>query len=111
MLLAVEKCEDGAVVHGLAGRPSNRRWTPRYSRGFWPESCNVMGTSDRTLAAVHLAKEGLAVSRETLDKIMQDSSLFCWLEECGPACQLIAVIDDATSPCGPAWSSTTSPKK
>ena len=27
---------------------------------------------------------------------MQDSSPFRWLEERGPACQLIAVIDDAT---------------
>jgi hypothetical protein len=29
--------------------------------------------------------------------VMQDSSPFRWLEERGPACQLIAVIDDATS--------------
>jgi len=81
-----------------------------------------------TLAAEHLAKEGLALSRETLRKwmskaalwrprcqrvkkihvwrerrasfgelVMQDSSPFRWLEERGPACQLIAVIDDATS--------------
>jgi hypothetical protein len=28
---------------------------------------------------------------------MQDSSPFAWLEERGPACQLIALIDDATS--------------
>ena len=27
---------------------------------------------------------------------MQDSSPFRWLEERGPACQLIALIDDAT---------------
>jgi hypothetical protein len=81
-----------------------------------------------TLAAKHLAQEGLPVSRETLRKwmikaslwraraqrvktihvwrerrarfgelVMQDSSPFRWLEERGPACQLIAVIDDATS--------------
>jgi len=81
-----------------------------------------------TLAAEHLAQEGLPVSRETLRKwmvkaslwrpraqrvktihvwrerracfgelVMQDSSPFRWLEERGPACQLIAVIDDATS--------------
>jgi hypothetical protein len=81
-----------------------------------------------TLAAEHLAQEGLLVSRETLRKwmvkaslwrpraqrlktihvwrerrasfgelVMQDSSPFLWLEERGPACQLIAVIDDATS--------------
>jgi hypothetical protein len=28
---------------------------------------------------------------------VQDSSPFRWLEERGPACQLIALIDDATS--------------
>jgi hypothetical protein len=81
-----------------------------------------------TLAAEHLAQEGLPVSRETLRKwmvkarlwrpraqrvktvpvwrerrasfgelVMQDSSPFRWLEQRGPACQLIAVIDDATS--------------
>src|ERR1700692_495464 len=81
-----------------------------------------------TLAAEHLAQEGLSVSRETLRKwmvqaslwrpraqrvktihvwrerracfgelVMQDSSPFRWLEQRGPAGQLIAVIDDATS--------------
>ena len=29
--------------------------------------------------------------------VMQDSSPFRWLEDRGPACQLIALIDDATS--------------
>ena len=29
--------------------------------------------------------------------VMQDSSPFRWLENRGPACQLIALIDDATS--------------
>jgi len=29
--------------------------------------------------------------------VMQDSSPFRWLEERGPACQLIALIDDATA--------------
>ena len=28
---------------------------------------------------------------------MQDSSPFRWMEDRGPACQLIALIDDATS--------------
>jgi hypothetical protein len=79
-----------------------------------------------TLAAEHLAQEGFPVSRETLRKwmtqaalwrprsqrlkkihvwrerrasfgelVMQDSSPFRW--DRGPACQLIALIDDATS--------------
>jgi len=81
-----------------------------------------------TLAAEHLAKDGFALSRETLrtwmtkaafwhprcqrvkkihvwrerrasfgELVMQDSSPLRWLENRGPACQLIAVIDDATS--------------
>ena len=81
-----------------------------------------------TLAAEHLAQDGLRVSRETLrqwmiqgalwrprrkrvnavhvwrerragfgELVMQDSSPFRWLEDRGPACQLIALIDDATS--------------
>src|SRR5204862_367932 len=80
------------------------------------------------LAAEHLAKDGFALSRETLrtwmtkaafwhprcqrvkkihvwrerrasfgELVMQDSSPLRWLENRGPACQLIAVIDDATS--------------
>src|SRR6267378_2364042 len=105
MLLRIRERGDGALVHGLRGRPSNR-----------------------TLAAEHLAQEGFLVSRETLRKwmtkaalwrprsqrvkavhvwrerrasfgelVMQDSSPFRWMEERGPACQLIALIDDATS--------------
>ena len=34
---------------------------------------------------------------EKFGLVMQDSSPFRWLEERGPACQLIAVIDDAAS--------------
>jgi Winged helix-turn helix len=120
---------DGGLVHGLRGRPSNRKIPegieqrslrrlrlPAYA-GFGP-----------TLASEHLAQHGLGVSRETLRKwmsaaglwqtrrrrakqvhvwrprrssfgelVMMDSSPFRWLEERGPACHLIALIDDATS--------------
>jgi transposase len=120
---------DGGLVHRLRGRPSNRKIPedieqrslrrlrlPAY-QGFGP-----------TLAAEHLARHGLAVSRETLRKwmhaaglrvsrrqhvkpvhvwrprraafgelVMMDSSPYRWLEERGPACQLIALIDDASS--------------
>ena len=31
--------------------------------------------------------------------VMMDSSPFRWLEDRGPACQLIALIDDASSAC------------
>lgn len=120
---------DGGLRHGLRGHPSNRKISealeqrsvrllrqPCYA-GFGP-----------TLAAEHLARHGIAVSRETLRKwmsqaalwrprrqrmksvhvwrprraafgelVMMDSSPFRWLEERGPACHLIALIDDATS--------------
>jgi hypothetical protein len=120
---------DGALVHGLRGRRSNRKIAdaieqrslrrlrqPGYA-GFGP-----------TLAAEHLARQGLGVSRETLRKwmnaaglwqtrrrsvkqvhvwrprrsafgelVMMDSSPFRWLEQRGPQCHLVAMIDDATS--------------
>jgi hypothetical protein len=43
---------------------------------------------------VHVWRERRASFGEL---VMQDSSPFRWLEERGPACQLIALIDDATS--------------
>ena len=120
---------DRGLVHGLRGRPSNRKIPadleqrslrrlrlPAYL-GFGP-----------TLAAEHLARHGLRVSRETLRKwmnaaglrqsrrrkwkpvhvwrprrpafgelVMMDSSPYRWLEDRGPACHLIAMIDDASS--------------
>jgi hypothetical protein len=46
------------------------------------------------LKTIHVWRERRASFGEL---VMQDSSPFRWLEERGPACQLIAVIDDATS--------------
>ena len=44
------------------------------------------------LKTIHVWRERRAFG----ELVMQDSSPFRWLEERGPACQLIAVIDDAT---------------
>jgi hypothetical protein len=44
--------------------------------------------------AVHVWRERRACFGEP---VMQDSSPFRWLEDRGPACHLIALIDDATS--------------
>ena len=119
---------DRAVIHGLRGRSSNRRLTARLEQKILRRVRQRYADFGPTLAAEHLAQEGLLVSRETLRKwmvkaslwhpraqriktihvwrerrscfgelVMQDSSPFRWLEERGPACQLIAVIDDATS--------------
>ncbi len=46
------------------------------------------------MKTVHVWRERRASFGEL---VMQDSSPFRWFEERGPACQLIAMIDDATS--------------
>lgn len=128
LLFRLEEQGDRAVIHGLRGRPSNRRLTARFEQKIVARVRQRYADFGPTLAAEHLAQEGLQVSRETLRKwmakaslwrprsqrvktihvwrerracfgemVMQDSSPFRWLEERGPACQLIAVIDDATS--------------
>jgi hypothetical protein len=119
---------DRAVIHRLRGRPSNRKFEGCFQRRVLARVGRRYADFGPTLAAEHLAQEGLALSRETLRKwmtqaafwhprcqrvkkahvwrerkasfgelVMQDSSPFRWLEDRGPACQLIAVIDDATS--------------
>src|ERR1700726_5019656 len=119
---------DRAVMHGLRGRRSNRRLAARLELKILSRVRQRYADFGPTLAAEHLAQEGLPVSRETLRKwmvktslwcpraqrvktihvwrerrasfgelVMQDSSPFRWLEQRGPACQLIALIDDATS--------------
>src|SRR6266704_1201862 len=118
---------DRAVIHGSRGRRSNRRLAARLELKILRRVRQRYADFGPTLAAEHLAQEGLPVSRETLRKwmtqaacwrprtqrvkavnvwrerrasfgelVMQDSSPFRWLEDRGPACQLIALIDDAT---------------
>src|ERR1700716_538269 len=128
LLVGLRKLGDRAVLHGLRGRPSNRRLAARLELKILRRVRQRYADFGPTLAAEHLAQEGLPVSRETLRKrmvkarlwcpraqriktihvwgerrasfgelVMQASSPFRWVEERGPACQLIAVIDDATS--------------
>src|ERR1700675_326368 len=128
MLLRLRQRGDRSLVHGLRGRPSNRKLAARFAQQILARLRQRYADFGPTLAAEHLAQEGFAVSRETLRKwmtqaalwrprsqrvktihvwrerracfgelVMQDSSPFRWLEERGPACQLIALIDDATS--------------
>lgn len=128
LLLRIGKYGDQAVIHALRGRPSNRKFPACFERKVLVRVGQRYADFGPTLAAEHLAKEGLPVSRETLRKwmtktgywrprrqrvkkiyvwrerrasfgelVMQDSSPFRWLEDRGPACQLIALIDDATS--------------
>ncbi len=122
---------DRGVVHRLRGRPSNRKLPARLGQRVLARVRQRYADFGPTLAAEHLAQEGLAVSRETLRKwmsaaglwrvrrkrvhavhvwrerracfgelVIQDSSPYRWLEDRGPACHLIALIDDATSRIG-----------
>jgi transposase len=128
MLLRIRECGEGALVHGLRGRRSNRKLAARLEQKILARLRQRYADFGPTLAAEHLAQDGLSVSRETLRKwmtkaalwrprsqrvkavhvwrerracfgelVMQDSSPFRWLEDRGPACHLIALIDDATS--------------
>jgi hypothetical protein len=128
MLLGLRERGDRSLVHGLRGRPSNRKLAARLEQKILGRLRQRYADFGPTLAAEHLAQDGLPVSRETLRKwmtkaalwrprsqrvravhvwrerracfgelVMQDSSPFRRLEDRGPACQLIALIDDATS--------------
>src|SRR6266699_2721117 len=128
LLLRWREQGDRAVIHGLRGRPSNRKLAAPFEQKILARVRQRYADFGPTLAAEHLAQEGLRVSRETLRKwmskaalwrprsqrvkavhvwrerrarfgelVMQDSSPFRWLEDRGPACHLIALIDDATS--------------
>ena len=128
LLLRLRQRGDTSLVHGLRGRPSNRKLSARWEQKIVARLQQRYADFGPTLAAENLAQEGFRVSRETLRKwmtkaalwrprsqrvkavhvwrerrasfgelVMQDSSPFRWLEDRGPACQLIALIDDATS--------------
>jgi transposase len=128
LLIRIRQGGDGEIVHRLRGRPSNRKLSAPFEQKILARVRQRYADFGPTLAAEHLAQEGLVLSRETLRKwmikaalwrprsrrvkvvhvwrerrasfgelVMQDSSPFRWLEERGPACQLIAMIDDATS--------------
>ena len=120
---------DGGIVHRLRGRRSNRKISDRLRQRAVRELRQACYAGfGPTLAAEHLARGGIRVSRETLrtwmsavglwrprsrrvkavhvwrprrsafgELLMMDSSPYRWLEERGPTCHLIAMIDDATS--------------
>ena len=128
LLLRIQEHGDRAVIHGLRGRSSNRKFAASFEHKILARVRQRYADFGPTLAAEHLVTDGFLVSRETLRKwmttaafwrprsqrvkkihvwrerrgssgelVMQDSSPFRWLEDRGPACQLIAIIDDATS--------------
>jgi transposase len=119
---------DRGVLHGLRGRPSNRKFPAPFEQQVIERMRQQYSDFGPTLASEKLHQEGLRVSRETLRRwmaqaglwrprpkraqrvhvwrprraafgelVMMDSSPYAWLENRGPACHLVAMIDDATS--------------
>jgi hypothetical protein len=70
LLLRIRKHGDQAVIHVLRGRPSNRKLPASFERKVLVRVGQRYADFGPTLAAEHLAKEGLPVSRETLRKWM-----------------------------------------
>jgi hypothetical protein len=117
---------DAALVHGLRGRPSNRRADPQLKAAVLRAYRQDYRDFGPTLAAEKLAARGLAVGAETLRRwllaaglwqrrrrrephrsrrprrecfgelVQIDASIHDWLEGRGDEVVLIAMIDDAT---------------
>jgi hypothetical protein len=68
--LHLQEQGDRAVIHGLRGRPSNRKFAVSFEQKVLARIRQRYADFGPTLAAEHLAKEGLLVSRETLRKWM-----------------------------------------
>jgi hypothetical protein len=68
LLVGLRELGDRAVLHGLRGRLSNRRLAARFEQQILTRVRQRYADFGPTLAAEHLAQEGLPVSRETLRK-------------------------------------------
>jgi Homeodomain-like domain len=76
MLLRIAEHGDGALVHGLRGRRSNRKLAARFEQKVLARVGQRYADFGPTLAAEHLAKDGLLVSRETLRKWMSKANFW-----------------------------------
>jgi transposase len=118
---------DQALVHGLRGRPSNRRLDPAFRRKVLQTYRRCYADFGPTLASEKLAEQGLEISPQTLRRwlieeglwqrrrrrdphrrrrlrresfgelVQMDASVHDWLEGRGEEMVLISMIDDATS--------------
>jgi transposase len=70
MLFRIRERGDGALAHGLRGRPSNRKLAARVEQKVLARLRQRYADFGPTLAAEHLAQQGFVVSRETLRKWM-----------------------------------------
>jgi hypothetical protein len=123
----LERGGDGALVHGLRGRPSNHRPDPSLQRAVLDAYRARYADFGPTFASEKLAAEGLAVCPQTLRRwllaaglwqprrrrdphrsrrprracfgelVQLDASVHDWLEGRGEEVVLISMIDDATS--------------
>src|SRR6202167_353456 len=76
MLLRIRERGDRALVHGLRGRPSNRKLAARLEQKILARLRQRYADFGPTLAAEHLSQEGFSVSRETLRKWMTQAALW-----------------------------------
>jgi transposase len=76
MLLRIRERGDAALVHGLRGRPSNRKLAAQFEQKILARLGQHYTDFGPTLAAEHLAQEGFPVSRETLRKWMTQAALW-----------------------------------
>ena len=76
LLLQVSERGDRAVIHGLRGRPSNRKLAAAFEQKILARVRQRYADFGPTLATEHLAKDGLLVSRETLRKWMTKATLW-----------------------------------
>ena len=118
---------DAALVHGLRGKPSNRRLKPQLRQQVLAAYRERFADFGPTFACEKLAEQGLVVSPDTLRRwliaeglwqrrrrrephrsrrprracfgelVQIDASIHDWLEGRGDEVVLVSMIDDATS--------------
>lgn len=123
----LEQGGDAALVHGLRGQPSNRRFPAKLRRQVLAAYRRQFAGFGPTLACEKLAERGLVVSADTLRRwlldeglwqrqrrrdchrsrrprrscfgelVQMDASIHDWLEGRGEELVLVSMIDDATS--------------
>src|ERR1700693_5582086 len=76
VLLRLRERGDRSLIHGLRGRPSNRKLATRLEQKVLARLRQRYADFGPTLAAEHLAQEGFSVSRETLRKWMTQAALW-----------------------------------
>jgi hypothetical protein len=122
----LERAGDAALVHGLRGKPSNRRFPPGFRKKVLAAYRQRFQDFGPTFASEKLAEQELIVSPSTLRRwllaeglwqrrrqrephrsrrprrscfgelVQMDASIHDWLEGRGDSLVLISMIDDAT---------------